>query len=157
MEKDYQPAPEGEGPPFPWIEPAAFTLPRYPSFPFLSYYWFDHNFSPPMDLDPTYGISMAHSTSPISWPSMPIQQQVLNETTLPLSQIPASGLPPPPMVSVEKKCAASHRMLTNKDRRDIRLYYEANKDAKQTDIGGEINSLALLKSYLMLQFTDHNI
>lgn len=72
MEKNYQPAPEGEGPLFPWIEGGASTLPPCPGFPFVPYDWFNYSFSPLMALDPTNDISVAPSTALISCLSCPV-------------------------------------------------------------------------------------
>ncbi|CAG8039647.1 unnamed protein product [Penicillium salamii] len=134
-------APDGEFPHSPWVEVGAFASPQH-SPPMPEYSGFD--FGPPMMVDSTYGMSIPppYATMPLpmpshSWPSMLATNSPFPETGMHVSA-PTSVSPTTPILPVRKTSTGGstpRRTLTDEDRRQMCLYHEENKTAKQTDIG----------------------
>lgn len=152
METESHRAPDGEFAHSPWVDLGAFTSPQH-SPPMPEYNGFDYGPSPLM-VDASYGMSVPppYVSMPLpmpshSWPSMLTTTQ---------SPFPENGLPPPPMpTSVSPPAPAPRRKsstggstprrtLSDEDRRQMCLYHEENKTAKQTDIGGKQAPFATL-------------
>lgn len=72
-----------------------------------------------------------------TWPSMIAQDGAFQS---PVMHAPASFSPPTPILPTRKTSTGGstpRRTLTDEDRRQMCLYHEENKTAKQTDIGGK--------------------
>lgn len=152
METETQHAPDGEFSHSPWVEVGAFASPQH-SPPMPEYSGFDFGTST-MVMDSPYGMSMPppYATMPLpmpahSWPSMLATNPPFPETGMHVSAH-ASVSPTTPMLQVRKTSTGGstpRRTLTDEDRRQMCLYHEENKTAKQTDIGGE--HVVVLKYY----------
>lgn len=144
METESRHAPDGEFAHSPWVELGAFTSPQH-SPPMPEYNGFEYGPSL-MAVDASYGMSIPppYASLPLpmpphSWPSMLANQSPFHENGLPPS-MPTSvspSAPAPPMRKSSTGGANPRRTLTDEDRRQMCLYHEENKTAKQTDIGGE--------------------
>ncbi|KAK9854997.1 hypothetical protein MYU51_003331 [Penicillium brevicompactum] len=142
METETQHAPDGEFSHSPWVEVGAFASPQH-SPPMPEYSGFDFGTST-MVMDSPYGMSMPppYATMPLpmpahSWPSMLATNPPFPETGMHVSAH-ASVSPTTPMLQVRKTSTGGstpRRTLTDEDRRQMCLYHEENKTAKQTDIG----------------------
>ncbi|KAJ5678915.1 hypothetical protein N7462_007159 [Penicillium macrosclerotiorum] len=144
METETHQAPDSDFAHSPWVELGAFTSPQH-SPPMPEYSGFDYGPSPLMAVDTTYGMSIPppYASMPLpmpshSWPSMLTHQSPFHESGLPPTPIPTSVSPtaPPPQVRKTSTGGSNpRRTLTDEDRRQMCLYHEENKTAKQTDIG----------------------
>lgn len=147
METETHHAPDGEFPHSPWVEIGAFTSPQN-SPPMPEYSGFDYGPAPLMAVDGSYNMSIPppYASMPLpmpshSWPSMLTQHSPFQEGGLPHVSAPTSVSPSAPMPPVRKTSTGGstpRRTLTDEDRRQMCLYHEENKTAKQTDIGGKI-------------------
>lgn len=144
METESHHAPEGEFPHSPWVELGAFTSPQH-SPPMPEYSGFDYGPSslmavdgPYMSIPPPYA-SMSLPMPSHSWPSMLTTQSPFHENGLPPAPVPTSISPsaPKPVRKSSTGGSTPRRTLTDEDRRNMCLYHEENKTAKQTDIGGK--------------------
>lgn len=145
METEAHHAPESEYPHSPWVEISAFTSPQH-SPPMPEYSGFDYGPSPLMTVDNSYGMSIPppYASIPMpmpshAWPSMLTTHNHFPESGLPVS-MPTSVSPSAPMPPVRKTSTGGstpRRTLTDDDRRQMCIYHEENKTAKQTDIGGK--------------------
>lgn len=139
-------APEGEFPHSPWVDLGAFTSPQH-SPPVPEYSGFDYAPSSLMTVDGTYGMSIPPPYAPMplpmpshSWPSLLTTQSPFHENGLPPGPIATSispSAPTPPVRKTSTGGSTPRRTLTDEDRRRMCLYHAENKNAKQTDIGGE--------------------
>ncbi|KAJ5629232.1 hypothetical protein N7528_002889 [Penicillium herquei] len=145
METEPHHAPEGEFPHSPWVELGAFTSPQH-SPPMPEYTGFEYGPSPIMTVDPSsYGMSLPppYTSMPLpmpshAWPSMLAHHSPFHENGLPPAPMPTSvspSAPPPPVRKTSTGGSTPRRTLTDEDRRQMCLYHEENKTAKQTDIG----------------------
>ncbi|CAI7600758.1 unnamed protein product [Penicillium bialowiezense] len=142
METETQHAPDGEFSHSPWVEVGAFASPQH-SPPMPEYSGFDFG-SSTMVMDSPYGMSMPppYANMPLpmpshSWPSMLATNPPFPETGMHVSAH-TSVSPTTPMLPVRKTSTGGstpRRTLTDEDRRQMCLYHEENKTAKQTDIG----------------------
>lgn len=132
MATDIQHSPEGEFSHSPWVDvppfPSPLQTPPTGGFGF---------FSPAMN---TYHMpSYADMQPPMmhTWPSMIAQDGAFQS---PVMHAPASFSPPTSILPTRKTSTGGstpRRTLTDEDRRQMCLYHEENKTAKQTDIGGK--------------------
>lgn len=146
METETHHVAENDFPPSPWVELGAFTSPQH-SPPMPEYSGFDYGPSPLMAVDASYGMSIPppYASMPLpmpsnSWPSMLTTQSPFHETGLPPAHIPTAmshSASTPPIRKTSTGGATPRRTLTDEDRRQMCLYHEEHKTAKQTDIGGE--------------------
>ncbi|KAJ6187605.1 hypothetical protein N7519_002513 [Penicillium mononematosum] len=127
METEPHSGPEGEFPHSPWVEIGTFTSPQH-SPPMPEYSGFDYGPSQLMAVD-SYGMSIPppYASMPLpmpshSWPSMLATHSPFAASGLPCERRRLEGLTP-------------RRTLTDDDRRQMCIYHEENKTAKQTDIG----------------------
>ncbi|OGE57610.1 hypothetical protein PENARI_c001G06392 [Penicillium arizonense] len=144
METETHHAPDGEFPHSPWVEIGAFTSPQH-SPPMPEYSGFDYGPAPLMAVDGSYNMSIPppYASMPLpmpshSWPSMLTHHSPFQEGGLPHVSAPTSVSPSAPMPPVRKTSTGGstpRRTLTDEDRRQMCLYHEENKTAKQTDIG----------------------
>ncbi|GLI78118.1 hypothetical protein PoHVEF18_006418 [Penicillium ochrochloron] len=144
METESHTAPDSEFAHSPWVELGTFTSPHN-SPPMPEYSGFDYGHSPLMAVDATYGMSIPppYASMPLpmpshSWPSMLTHQSAFHESGLPPVSVPTSvspSAPTPPIRKTSTGGATPRRTLTDEDRRQMCLYHEENKQAKQTDIG----------------------
>ncbi|KAJ5278991.1 hypothetical protein N7478_004363 [Penicillium angulare] len=146
METEIHHAPEGEFPHSPWTELGAFTSPQH-SPPMPEYNGFEYGPSPIMTVDPSYGMSLPppYASMPLpmpshSWPSMlthqsPFHENGLPPTPMPTAISPSEPIPPAPSRKASTGGSTPRKTLTDEDRRQMCLYHEENKTAKQTDIG----------------------
>lgn len=147
METETHHAPEGEFPHSPWVELGAFTSPQH-SPPMPEYSGFDYGPSlmavdgPYMSIPPPY-TSMPLPMPSHSWPSMLATHSPFHENGLPSAPVPTSVSPsaPAPLRKSSTGGSTPRRTLTDEDRRNMCLYHEENKTAKQTDIGGKKSTL----------------
>ncbi|KAJ5130922.1 uncharacterized protein N7515_006961 [Penicillium bovifimosum] len=140
METDSH-GPDSEFAHSPWVEIGPFASPQQ-SPPIHEYSGFDYGPSPLMAVDTSYGMSIPppYTSMPLpmpshSWPSMLTTHNPWNG--LPVST-PTSVSPSAPMPPVRKTSTGGNtprRTLTDDDRRQMCLYHEEHKTAKQTDIG----------------------
>lgn len=149
METESHHAPEGEFSHSPWVEMGAFTSPHN-SPPMPEYSGFEYGPSPVMAVDPAYMAGMSlpppYTSMPLpmpsqSWPSMMANHNAFHENGLPPPPMPTSVSPSAPIPPIRKASTGGstpRRTLTDEDRRQMCLYHEENKTAKQTDIGGKI-------------------
>jgi hypothetical protein len=146
METESHHAPEGEFPHSPWVELGAFTSPQH-SPPMPEYTGFDYGPPSLMAVDAPYNMSIPppYASMPLpmpshSWPSMLTTQSPFHENGLPPAPVPTSVSPsaPTPIRKSSTGGSTPRRTLTDEDRRNMCLYHEENKTAKQTDIGGKI-------------------
>lgn len=162
MKTEAHHGPDGEFPHSPWVELGTFTSPQH-SPPVPEYSGFEYGPSPLMAVDATYGISIPppYTSMPVpvhshhAWPSMMTTQSPFHETGLPPVPIPTSVSPTAPTPPVRKSSTGGstpRRTLTDEDRRQMCLYHEENKTAKQTDIGGKAESSAWADRYNQLGF-----
>ena len=145
METESHPGPEGEFPHSPWVEIGTFASPQH-SPPMPEYSGFDYGPSQLMAVD-SYGMSIPppYASMPLpmpshSWPSMLTTHSPFAASGLPVSTTPTSVSPSTPMPPVRKTSTGGstpRRTLTDDDRRQMCIYHEENKTAKQTDIGGK--------------------
>ncbi|KAJ5157272.1 uncharacterized protein N7482_008372 [Penicillium canariense] len=144
METESHGVPDSEFAHSPWVELGTFTSPQH-SPPIPEYSGFDYHQSPLM-VDATYGMSIPPPYAPMplpmpshSWPSMLTHHQSpFHESGLPPAPVPTSVSPSAPAPPVRKTSTGGptpRRTLTDEDRRQMCLYHEENKQAKQTDIG----------------------
>jgi hypothetical protein len=142
METEAHHAPEGEFPHSPWVELGAFTSPQH-SPPMPEYSGFEYHPSL-MAVDGPYNMSIPppYASMPLpmpshSWPSMLTTQSPFHENGMPPAPVPTSVSPSAPMPVRKSSTGGStpRRTLTDEDRRNMCLYHEENKTAKQTDIG----------------------
>ncbi|KAJ5163452.1 DNA binding HTH domain Psq-type [Penicillium coprophilum] len=141
METETHHPPESEYPHSPW-EMGTFTSPQH-SPPMPEYSGFDYGQSQLMAVD-SYGMSIPppYATMPLpmpshSWPSMLTTHSPFAASGLAIST-PTSVSPSAPMPPVRKTSTGGstpRRTLTDEDRRQMCIYHEENKTAKQTDIG----------------------
>jgi hypothetical protein len=153
METESHTAPDSEFAHSPWVELGTFTSPHN-SPPMPEYSGFDYGHSPLMAVDATYGMSIPppYASMPLpmpshSWPSMLTHQSAFHESGLPPVSVPTSvspSAPTPPIRKTSTGGATPRRTLTDEDRRQMCLYHEENKQAKQTDIGGKIGNIGAL-------------
>jgi hypothetical protein len=153
METESHAAPDSEFAHSPWVELGNFTSPHN-SPPIPEYSGFDYGPSPLMAVDATYGMSIPppYASMPLpmpshSWPSMLTHQSAFHESGLPPVSVPTSvspSAPTPPIRKTSTGGATPRRTLTDEDRRQMCLYHEENKQAKQTDIGGKIGNIGAL-------------
>jgi hypothetical protein len=146
METETQHAPDGEFPHSPWVEVGAFASPQH-SPPMPEYSGFDFGPSSMIPVDSSYGMSIPppYATMPLpmpshSWPSMlathsPFPETGLSHVSAPTSMSPTAAVQPVRKTSTGG--STPRRTLTDEDRRQMCLYHEENKTAKQTDIGGK--------------------
>ncbi|KAJ5586980.1 uncharacterized protein N7459_002745 [Penicillium hispanicum] len=144
MKTEAHQGPDGEFAHSPWVEMGAFTSPQH-SPPVPEYSGFDYGPSSLMAVDAPYGISIPppYVSMPLpmpshSWPSMLTTQSPFHEAGLPPAPIPTSvspSAPTPPTRKTSTGGSTPRRTLTDEDRRQMCLYHEENKTAKQTDIG----------------------
>lgn len=152
MKTETHHAPDSEFAHSPWVDLGAFASPQH-SPPMPEYSGFDYGPSPLMGVDASYGMSIPppYASMPLpipshSWPSMLTTQSPFHESGVPPAhtQNPASARPP-----VIRKTSTGgstpRRTLTDEDRRQMCLYHEENKTAKQTDIGGEMTESWVFK------------
>ncbi|KAF7712784.1 HTH Psq-type DNA-binding domain-containing protein [Penicillium ucsense] len=142
METD--PSPDNDFAHSPWVELNSFASP-HSSPPLPEYTGFDFSTSSLMAVDPTYGMSIPppYASMPLpmpshAWPSMLTHQAAFAEVGLPAVSVPTSVSPSAPVPPIRKTStggATPRRTLTDEDRRQMCLYHEENKQAKQTDIG----------------------
>ena len=106
-------------------------------------------------LDPSYGMSIPppYSSLPLTVPSHQWPSVIATQSHFP----PDSGLPHVPLPGLSQVApvnggrkgsiggANPRRTLTDEDRRQMCLYHEEHKTAKQTDIGGEFPVYPFLK------------
>lgn len=151
METETHHAPDSEFAHSPWVDLGAFTSPQR-SPPMPEYSGFEYGPSPLMAVDASYGMSIPppYASIPLpmpshSWPSMLTTQSPFHENGIPPASASAPGptsvSPSAPAPLVRKTSTSGptpRRTLTDEDRRNMCLYHEENKTAKQTDIGGEI-------------------
>lgn len=141
-------APEGEFPHSPWVDLGGpFTSPHN-SPPMPEFSGFEYGPSPIMAVD-GYGMSLPppYTSMPLpmpshAWPSMLTNHSPFHDG-LPPIPAPISVSPSAPTPPVRKSStggATPRRTLTDEDRRQMCLYHEEHKTAKQTDIGGKITS-----------------
>lgn len=145
METDSHHAPDREFTHSPWVELGNFTSPQH-SPPMPEYSGFDYGHSTLMAVD-SYGMSIPppYASLPLpmpshSWPSMLTTQSPFHENGLPPVPAPTSvspSAPAPPGRKASTSSSTPRRTLTDEDRRQMCLYHEENKSAKQTDIGGK--------------------
>ncbi|KAJ5774363.1 DNA binding HTH domain Psq-type [Penicillium paradoxum] len=143
MEAESHHAPESEFPHSPWVEIGAFASPQH-SPPMPEYSGFDYGPSQLMAVDTSYGMSIPppYASMPLpmpshAWPSMLTTTNPFPESRLPVST-PTSASPSAPMPPIRKTSTGGstpRRTLTDEDRRQMCIYHEENKTAKQTDIG----------------------
>ncbi|KAJ5255454.1 hypothetical protein N7497_007059 [Penicillium chrysogenum] len=143
METEPHSGPEGEFPHSPWVEIGTFTSPQH-SPPMPEYSGFDYGPSQLMAVD-SYGMSIPppYASMPLpmpshSWPSMLTTHSPFAASGLPVCTTPTSVSPSAPMPPVRKTSTGGstpRRTLTDDDRRQMCIYHEENKTAKQTDIG----------------------
>ncbi|KAJ5746413.1 hypothetical protein N7520_011595 [Penicillium odoratum] len=136
-------APEGEFPHSPWVDLGTFTSPQH-SPPMPEYSGFEYGPSPIMAVD-GYGMNLPppYTSMPLpmpshAWPSMLTHHSTFHENGLPPVPTPISVSPSAPMPPIRKSStggATPRRTLTDEDRRQMCLYHEEHKTAKQTDIG----------------------
>jgi hypothetical protein len=144
METDSHHGPDSEFAHSPWVEIGAFASPQH-SPPMPEYSGFDYGPSPLMAVDTSYGMSIPppYTSMPLpmpshSWPSMLTTHNPFS-AGMPVST-PTSVSPSAPMPPVRKTSTGGstpRRTLTDDDRRQMCLYHEEHKTAKQTDIGGK--------------------
>ncbi|KAJ5545938.1 hypothetical protein N7494_003523 [Penicillium frequentans] len=136
-------APEGEFPHSPWVDLGGpFTSPHN-SPPMPEFSGFEYGPSPIMAVD-GYGMSLPppYTSMPLpmpshAWPSMLTNHSPFHDG-LPPIPAPISVSPSAPTPPVRKSStggATPRRTLTDEDRRQMCLYHEEHKTAKQTDIG----------------------
>lgn len=136
----------------PWVDVGSFPSQQSP--PLSDYPGF--GYGPPsvmsmggpfaMSMPPPPYASLPLTNSSHTWPSMLANQAPYSDPALPLaSAAPPVSAPTPAPPSRKPSIGGStpRRTLTDEDRRNMCLYHEDNKTAKQTDIGG--NSLSGLK------------
>ncbi|KAJ5085817.1 hypothetical protein N7532_010588 [Penicillium argentinense] len=134
---------DGEFAHSPWVDMGTFTSPQH-SPPMPEYTGFDYGHSI-MPVDTPYGMSIPppYASMPLpmpshSWPSMLTTQSPFHENGPPPVSAPQSvspSVPAPPARKASTGGATPRRTLTDEDRRQMCLYHEENKTAKQTDIG----------------------
>lgn len=111
-------------------------------------------------LDPSYGMSIPppYSSMPLTvpshqWPSV-IATQSHYHPDSGLPHVPLPGLSQVAPVNGGRKGsiggANPRRTLTDEDRRQMCLYHEEHKTAKQTDIGGESTYSRFFLNYFLL-------
>lgn len=145
METETHHEPESEFPHSPWVEIGSFASPQH-SPPMHEYSGFDYGSSQLMAVD-SYGMSVPppYASMPLpmpshSWPSMLTTHSPFVASGLPASTTPTSVSPSATMCPVRKTSTGGttpRRTLTDDDRRQMCIYHEENKTAKQTDIGGK--------------------
>ncbi|CDM33796.1 transcriptional regulator family: Centromere protein B, DNA-binding region [Penicillium roqueforti] len=143
METETHHEPESEFPHSPWVEIGSFASPQH-SPPMHEYSGFDYGSSQLMAVD-SYGMSVPppYASMPLpmpshSWPSMLTTHSPFVASGLPASTTPTSVSPSATMCPVRKTSTGGttpRRTLTDDDRRQMCIYHEENKTAKQTDIG----------------------
>lgn len=153
METESHTAPDSEFAHSPWVELGTFTSPHN-SPPMPEYSGFDYGHSPLMAVDATYGMSIPppYASMPLpmpshAWPSMLTHQSAFHESGLPPVSVPTSvspSAPTPPIRKTSTGGSTPRRTLTDEDRRQMCLYHEENKQAKQTDIGGKVGKMGVL-------------
>ena len=147
METD--PTPDNDFAHSPWVELGSFASP-HSSPPLPEYTGFDFGASNLMAVDATYGMSIPppYASMPLpmpshAWPSMLTHHSAFSEVGLPPASVPTSVSPSAPVPPIRKTSTGGstpRRTLTDEDRRQMCLYHEENKQAKQTDIGGKTKS-----------------
>lgn len=153
METETHHVSESEFPHSPWVEIGAFASPQH-SPPMPEYSGFDYGQSQLMPVD-SYGMSIPppYASMPLpmpshSWPSMLTTHSPFAASGIPVSTTPTSVSPSTPLPQVRKTSTGGstpRRTLTDDDRRQMCIYHEENKTAKQTDIGGKHISLSALR------------
>lgn len=126
-------------------------FPSQQSPPLSDYHGFGYGPPPVMPMDPSFAItvpppysSLPLTMPPHTWPSMLATHTPFPESGLPSVTAPPSASPPvpaPPPRKASTGGSTPRRTLTDEDRRQICLYHEDNKTAKQTDIGGKFCGL----------------
>ena len=141
-----------EFPHSPWVEIGTFSPQHSPPMP--EYSGFEYGQSQLMTVD-AYGMSIPppYTSMPLpmpthSWPSLLTTHSAFAASGIPVSTTPTSVSPSTPLPQVRKTSTGGstpRRTLTDDDRRQMCIYHEENKTAKQTDIGGKHISLSALR------------
>ena len=146
METEAHHAPDSDFAHSPWVELGAFTSPQH-SPPIPEFSGFDYSPTSMMGVDASYGMSLPppYASMPLpmpshSWPSMLTTTSTFHENGIPPAPMPTSVSPSAPAPPARKSSTGGlpRRTLTDEDRRQMCLYHEENKTAKQTDIGGMV-------------------
>ncbi|KAJ5915062.1 DNA binding HTH domain Psq-type [Penicillium verhagenii] len=134
-------APEGEFSHSPWVDLGTFTSPQH-SPPMPEFNGFEYGPSPIMSVD-GYGMNLPppYTSMPLpmpahAWPSMLTHHSPFHDgVPPPPAPISISPSAPTPIRKSSTGGATPRRTLTDDDRRQMCLYHEEHKTAKQTDIG----------------------
>lgn len=135
----------------PWMEVGSFPSQQSP--PFHDYHGFGYGPSSVVSMESSFGITMPPpytslpiTMSPHTWPSMLATHTPFPESGLPSTSAPppeSTPAPAPPPRKTSTGGSTPRRTLTDEDRRQMCLYHEENKTAKQTDIGSEQISIRI--------------
>lgn len=162
METENHHGTDGEFAHSPWVELGAFNSPQH-SPPMPEYSGFDYDPSSLMAVDTSYGMSIPppYASMPLpipshSWPSMLTTQSPFHESGIPpahtqnSASTSSSSARPPAIRKTSTGGSTPRRTLTDEDRRQMCLYHEENKTAKQTDIGGMMTGPCEFKHLMSL-------
>lgn len=163
MKAETHHAPDGEFVHSPWVELGAFASPHH-SPPLPEYSGFDYGPSSLMAVDASYGMStipppytsISLAMPSQSWPSMLTTHSPFHESGMPPThtRTPVSTSARPPAIRKTSTGGSTpRRTLTDEDRRQMCLYHEENKAAKQTDIGGMLASFSAIDELTLMNIT----
>lgn len=133
------------------------SFPTQQSPPLSDYHGFGGYPPPVLPMDPSFAITVPppYSSLPLTMPSHTWPSMLATHTPFPESSLPATTAPssasappltspttpaPPPPRKASTGGSTPRRTLTDEDRRQMCLYHEENKTAKQTDIGGKFDT-----------------
>lgn len=156
METERQPGPDSNNfGPSSWMEMGNMNHSSQHSPALPDYHNLGYSSGPVMPLDSSYGMSIPppYASLPLTvpshqWPSMLATQPQFPDSGLHVALPGISQVAP---IAPGRKASTGgtmpRRTLTDEDRRQMCLYHEEHKTAKQTDIGGKFDCSSILWTF----------